>query len=321
MIGLFVFVLMIRKPFNDFDKPIDIVYTWVNGTDEEWKVAKQYWYSQTCGEKQLHIEENARYVDHDELRYSLRSIMSNIPWIRHIFIVTAGQRPSWLDTTGERISIIYHSDIMPSSALPTFNSEAIELNLHRIPGLSDHFLYSNDDCFILRSTLPSFFFTMSGEPKYSVGIKDVRQVDWQTLNYTRTLMYTAKRFELATGKFYGYEPSHNIIPYRKRDFLECEMMFKSEFNFTIHQKIRTAGSIQRSIISYYSVHFSKAQLNLRRDTLYLPIRSPHLLKTEIRNKKPTLLCINDEETCSNHDRLLLPSFLHELFPVSSEFEQ
>lgn len=88
-------------------------------------------------------------------RYSLRSLETNAPWIRHIYIVTNGQVPSWLDTSNPRVSIIPHDVIFANhSVLPTFSSLAIEFNLHRIPGLSETFLYFNDDVFLGRPVTP-----------------------------------------------------------------------------------------------------------------------------------------------------------------------
>lgn len=88
-------------------------------------------------------------------RYSLRSLEVNAPWIRHIYIVTNGQVPAWLDTSNPRVSIIPHHLIFPNrSVLPTFSSLAIEFNLHRIPNLSETFLYFNDDVFLGRPVTP-----------------------------------------------------------------------------------------------------------------------------------------------------------------------
>ena len=85
-----------------------------------------------------------RYIDHDELRNSLRSVLRFMPWVRHIFIVVSdGQRPAWLADSHHAITIVEHSSIFPSSMqryLPTFNSFAIESFLDRIPKLSEHFL-------------------------------------------------------------------------------------------------------------------------------------------------------------------------------------
>lgn len=126
-------------------EPIDLVYTWVNGTDE--RLLEQM--SQYTNDHEMHSN---RFSDNNELMYSLRSIEKFAPWVRHIYIVTNGQIPSWLNLENPRISVVPHSDIvqpeMADVALPTFSSMAIEMMLHRIPNLSERFIYMNDDIFL-----------------------------------------------------------------------------------------------------------------------------------------------------------------------------
>lgn len=104
---------------------------------------------------------SSRFVDNEELRYSLRSVIKYAPWVRHIYIVTNGQVPYWLDTTHPRITVVQHSEIFPNSShLPTFSSPAIEVHLHRIPGLASRFVYLNDDVMFGAPVLPSDFWTI-----------------------------------------------------------------------------------------------------------------------------------------------------------------
>eukprot|EP00005_Dracoamoeba_jomungandri_P005828 CAMPEP_0174259562 /NCGR_PEP_ID=MMETSP0439-20130205/8370_1 /TAXON_ID=0 /ORGANISM="Stereomyxa ramosa, Strain Chinc5" /LENGTH=818 /DNA_ID=CAMNT_0015343499 /DNA_START=269 /DNA_END=2722 /DNA_ORIENTATION=- len=101
----------------------------------------------------------SRFVDNEELRYSLRSVEKFAPWARKIYIVTNGQIPYWLDLSHPRIEIITHEMIFPNkSHLPTFSSPAIECHLHRIPGLSNKFLYLNDDTMFGLPIWPSDFY-------------------------------------------------------------------------------------------------------------------------------------------------------------------
>ncbi|XP_035904040.1 N-acetylglucosamine-1-phosphotransferase subunits alpha/beta [Anopheles stephensi] len=119
---------------------IDVVYTWVNGSDPQFldELAR---YSST--------RDNARYDDKHELRYSLRSLEKYAPWIRNVYIVTNGQVPCWLNLENPRVQIVPHADIADEdTALPTFSSASIETFIHRIPGLSQRFLYLNDDIFL-----------------------------------------------------------------------------------------------------------------------------------------------------------------------------
>jgi hypothetical protein len=96
----------------------------------------------------------------------MRAVHTFAPWIRTIYLVTAAQVPSWLNTSHPGVRIIDHRELFPNPAtqLPTFNSLAIESVLHRIPGLSSHFLYFNNDCFLMRPTqLVSFYNSVNRE--------------------------------------------------------------------------------------------------------------------------------------------------------------
>uniref|UniRef100_A0A3P8VBN5 N-acetylglucosamine-1-phosphotransferase subunits alpha/beta n=1 Tax=Cynoglossus semilaevis TaxID=244447 RepID=A0A3P8VBN5_CYNSE len=104
----------------------------------------------------------SRFEDNEELRYSLRSVERHAPWVRHIFIVTNGQIPSWLNLDNPRISVVTHQDIfLNSSQLPTFSSPAIETHIHRIPGLSQKFIYLNDDVMFGKEVWPDDFYSHS----------------------------------------------------------------------------------------------------------------------------------------------------------------
>jgi UDP-N-acetylglucosamine-lysosomal-enzyme len=108
----------------------------------------------------------SRFEDNEELRYSLRSVERHAPWVRHVFIVTNGQIPSWLNLDYERITVVTHAELFPNSShLPTFSSPAIESHLHRIPGLSDRFIYMNDDVMFGRDVWPDDFISPSGRQK------------------------------------------------------------------------------------------------------------------------------------------------------------
>ncbi|XP_015586820.1 N-acetylglucosamine-1-phosphotransferase subunits alpha/beta [Cephus cinctus] len=141
--------------------PIDVVYTWVNGSDPV--------FLQNL-EKYIPVKDVnvavSRFNDKDELRYSLRSLEMHAPWVRHVYIVTNGQIPSWLDMDNPRMTLVTHDDIFPEkSDLPTFSSPAIESHIHRIPGLSDKFIYFNDDVMLGAEVWPEDFITQAGGQK------------------------------------------------------------------------------------------------------------------------------------------------------------
>ncbi|KAM8908381.1 N-acetylglucosamine-1-phosphotransferase subunits alpha/beta isoform 2-T2 [Spinachia spinachia] len=104
----------------------------------------------------------SRFEDNEELRYSLRSVERHAPWVRHIFIVTNGQIPSWLNLDNPRVTVVPHQDIfVNSSHLPTFSSPSIETHIHRIPGLSQKFIYLNDDVMFGKDVWPDDFYSHS----------------------------------------------------------------------------------------------------------------------------------------------------------------
>ncbi|KAF0302299.1 Exopolysaccharide phosphotransferase [Amphibalanus amphitrite] len=145
-------------------EPIDAVYTWVNGSDPEFR--------RQLSETLVHLGHppanesvnDSRFADNDELRYSLRSLEQHAPWVRRVYLVTNGQVPAWLDLDDPRITVVTHEEIFPNkSHLPTFSSPAIESHLHRIKGLSEHFLYFNDDFFLGQPVVLEDFVSPRGE--------------------------------------------------------------------------------------------------------------------------------------------------------------
>ena len=157
--------LMVEPTAYECTFPIDVVYTWVDGNDAEWNAARERRLAEVSDAtmRTRASSGRARFVDRGELRYSMRSVHLLAPWVRRIHLVTAGQVPPWLDVDDPMINLVDHRDLLPADALPTFNSHAIESVVHRIPGLSEHFLYFNDDFFLGRPTRPERFFTGAGQ--------------------------------------------------------------------------------------------------------------------------------------------------------------
>lgn len=133
-------------------EPIDFVITWVDGSDPKWLKEKSI-YTGTDS-----IKDACRYRDWDLLRYWFRGVEKFAPWVNKIHFVTWGHLPSWLNTEHPKLNIVNHLDFIPHKYLPTFNSHTIELNLHRIAGLSDKFVYFNDDMFLTNYVEEADFF-------------------------------------------------------------------------------------------------------------------------------------------------------------------
>ena len=135
---------------------IDIVVTWVDGNDPAWRARK----AQVTGEGVSDDRED-RYRDWDLMRYWFRGIERFAPWARKVFFVCGQEPPAWLDPACGKLEIVRHEDFIPERFLPTFSSHPIELNMHRIPGLGELFIYFNDDMFLTAPVREERFFRMS----------------------------------------------------------------------------------------------------------------------------------------------------------------
>lgn len=138
---------------------IDFVLTWVDGSDPAWLAEKRRFEGEEAGKSaDANVHGVWRYRDMGLLRYWFRGVESFAPWVRKVFFVTCGQKPDWLDETHPKLRLVNHRDYIPEAYLPTFHSDTIELNLHRIPDLSETFVLFNDDMFLLRPGAPRDFF-------------------------------------------------------------------------------------------------------------------------------------------------------------------
>jgi len=156
------------------DTPIDIVYTWVNGTDPDW---------QDEFNSYVHVSKRIpkdgatkmRFQETEELLYSLRSVYQHMPWVHRLHMLTNGQRPNWMREDHPQINWVTHRDVWKNvTQLPVFNSVAIESHLHRIPDLTRYFVYSNDDCFFLDDILPQDVWSPEGGLRLRMAAKDWR---------------------------------------------------------------------------------------------------------------------------------------------------
>lgn len=239
---------------------IDLVYLWVDGSDPEWRKAKNYWLQKIQGiqtiAKNAHSDE--RYRDNGELKYSLRSVATNAPWVNHIYIITDfNQIPSWLNENHPKITIVPHHKIMPAEVRPTFNSNTIEMCLHNIPNLGEYFLLMNDDMFLNRPLSPSYFFDKDSHPRTLYGIRHAHKRQIKNAdNYHASIMNSAKLIhEIYGHDMYKYFPSHGIDPYLKSTYTACRNhpLIKPIIDNQIHNKFRTNTELQRWIFTLYNI--------------------------------------------------------------------
>lgn len=174
--------------------PIDAVISWVDGNDPVHK-AVRYKYSHNGEEfKYEDVASDTRFTSVGEIKYCVASILRFAPWIRKIHIVTDNQNPGleeyikrYFPDCAIPIEIIDHKVIFAGyeQYLPVFNSLAVESMLWRIPGLSEKFLYFNDDFMLVRPVTPENFFRKE---------KTIVYGDWQSLRFVNFLHFFKNLF-------------------------------------------------------------------------------------------------------------------------------
>ena len=137
---------------------IDFVIPWVDGGDTEWLEEKKKYTVNKGADNSVN-----RYRDWDNLQYWFRGIEKFAPWVNRIHFITWGHLPEWLNVNHPKLNVVRHEDYIPKQYLPVFSANPIELNIHRIKGLEEQFVYLNDDTFFVRETNPEDFFK-NGKP-------------------------------------------------------------------------------------------------------------------------------------------------------------
>ena len=330
----------------DNQDKIDLVYTWVDGSDEK------HFAKRLALIEKMHLNipknfNNQQYVEHNELKYSLRSVEKFANWINNIYIITDAQIPKWLNVDNPRIKIIDHKDIMPKNALPNFNSNAIECCIKNIPDLSEKFIYSNDDCFFLSTTDPAMFFNEKkvknyvNKHRYIIIYKKGKHIQNIYTNYCKNSIQLLNRHFGNINKF-NYKLMHCATAYLKNDALECYNLFKKEIDATINCNFRETQNINfAQLFTGFSVGKGNGEYILENTDENILIRffrylfkkkvqtncfygkMKHIRKTirKIKKSNAKLACINDDSNLKERHYQIYNAYMQSLFPDKSEFEK
>lgn len=322
-----------QKLIDQVTFPIDAVFTWVNGSDPEWNARRMRALTEKTGLAPVNSQaaNHARYATRDELRYSLRSVMTYAPWIRHIYLVTDDQIPVWLDPSHPRISVVSHRELFGDRGLlPTFNSHAIESQLHHIDGLSEHFLYFNDDVFLGRPQPAETFFHANGMTKFfpskallPMGPRLDDESPAAIAGKNNRLL-----LEQLTGRVVVAKMRHVPHALTKSVLFEIGEKYADLVAKTAAHQFRHPDdiSIASAFAHYYAYGTCRATPHgLEYDYADLAQRStPRRLSRFLDERSLDVFCLND--TVSSEDELerqtrLLNWFLEAYFPVPSPFEK
>ena len=313
---------MYNKKFLTSD--IDLVYTWVDGNDPIWQKEKEKYAKLANLPINNFAAAKERFEDNDELKYSLRSVEKFMPWIHKIYIVTNGQIPEWLNLNHPKIKIITHEQILEKSALPTFNSMAIETGLQNIPELSEYFIYSNDDFFVKRTLTPGYFFNKSKKPILRMRKMVTSTTPWINesgkLNI-ENILYTSDIFLYKFNEIYPYTFVHTMAPYRKSDYITTAKIFEKEFKNTMHAKFRKGNLISRVIINYYELYNKSAILKKNSPDLIIHLSEIYNFTDFITENNFPTFCVEDDKDATTEDKKIFKAHLQKLYPQKSSFEK
>jgi UDP-glucose 4-epimerase len=314
---------------SDIDFDIDMVFSWVDGTAIEFQRARaRRMASYVVGEGD---DSEARYRQIDELKYALRSVHLFAPWVRRIFIATDSPRPEWL-ADDPRVTMMPSEEFFTNPAdLPTHNSHAVEAQLQHIPGLAEHFLYSNDDMFFGRPVQPDLFFSPGGITKFveastRIGLGENAL---HRSGYENAARVNRELLQQRFGRVTTRHLEHCAAPLRKSVLFEMESEFPDAFARTAASPFRSATdiSVTNSFYHYYALMTGRAVVQTGARVQYIETTLTSVLKEMdalLKKRSQDMFCLNDgsnPEIGVEERAAAVTSFLERYFPFPAPWEK
>lgn len=331
---------------------IDFVIPWVDGNDPQWLEEKKR-YDSCSGQNRP-----ANYRDWDLLRFWFRGVERHAPWVRRIHFITWGHIPKWLDVNHPKLHIVKHEEYIPKKYLPTFSSHTIELNIHRIQGLSDQFVYFNDDMYLNSDVEGSAFFynglprdiaalnvhcyTLSN-PVQMIAIRDAGVINEhfsmrQSIknNWTRwfSLSYGSKLFRtvalIASPRFPGFYTPHCAQAYLKSSFEEVWKAEPRILDETCSHKFREMTDVNQWLVREWQI--ANGTFYPHRGSFtkrFMPSSNKEKIIRDaceciIAQKTPSI-CINDSSAYNEDEVIIFKCNIEQAFktayPSKSSFEK
>ena len=327
---------------------IDFVILWVDGNDEKWQEEKGKYDRAIVGEANSKI----RYRDYDTLKYWFRGVEKYTPWVNKVYFVTCGQKPEWINENYDKLQLVNHKDYMPEEALPSFSSSAIEIGINKIEGLSENFVFFNDDTFIVNDMKEEDFFK-DGLPKDSlifnctsaqkrnniiehITLNDMEIIskyfDKKTImkkNFSKiyNLKYGSKMIRsllLQPWKFFtGIENQHIPLPLKKSTMdmvweKEKDRLLKTQF-----RRFRSNDDNNIYLFRYWQLLSGEfVPTSMKKNKNYNLQNDNSEFFNEILNKKYNLVCLNDANDDLEFEKVKteLKEMFEKLLPEKSKFE-
>ena len=333
---------------NDFSKDtaIDIVIPWVDGNDPAWQAEKAKFSNSTGDNRAI------RYRDWDNLQYVFRGIEKFLPWVRTVHFITWGHLPAWMNPDCPKLHIVNHKDYIPVEYLPTYNSHVLELNMHRIEGLAENFIYTNDDIYFLRPIASTEYF-QDGKP-VDTAIQNVLQFhrrdgidhivandliclnqnfqkkqciranrkNWFSSNYGVGGLQNLYLMPLAN--FTGFVDYHMPNAYAKHTFEEVWAKESEILKETSAHKVRTSADVSQWLMRYWQLakgDFVPGKPN--KGQLFAIGEQDAEIEDAILHQKYNAICLSDDDPNLDFEKekRIIQELLQKILPEKSSFER
>lgn len=331
---------------------IDIVVSWLDDSDPEWQADfTRTRKSENLLMKKTSANNASRFRDYDTFRYWFRAIEKNAPWLNKIYLVTYGHYPKWLNLNNPKLVLVKHQDFIPEKYLPTFSSVTIAMNLHRIKGLSENFVYFNDDMFLINPTKSTDFFK-NGVPCDMLTLipcatyEELDHIHINNMNLISRKFSKKEILKRNLNKMINFKTSipylgttllqlpyptisyimhfHLATPLNKSTYETLWEEYFEEFNQASMYKFRDIRGIDDWFIRLYSLCIGNfAPKNMYKFGRFYKLNKKSDIE-KIINSRKKIVCLNDNETLEDIELEEIAGKvrkeLDKKFPNSSSFE-
>ena len=326
---------------------IDFVITWVNGNDPEWIADFNRFAPER---KRITDIRNERYRESGLLKYWFRGVEKFAPWVRKIHFVTCGQKPDWLNIKAQKLHCVKHNEYIPSKYLPVFSSHPIELMMHKIPDLAEHFVYFNDD-FYITSVVQKEFFFKHGLP-CDAAILNVIPPQKEQINMIKfnNLVCINNKIEqraiikknlskwfniryglnlvrnillLPYSYFPGFLDPHTAVPYTKTSIQDAWKIYSEELYKTMESRFRSTTDVNQWLFRYLRLcnGMFSPQNPQKWNRFFTLNDDPQAIKEALISHKYKEIIINDSNTPDYNEKLnIIKEGFDFILPEKSSFE-
>lgn len=320
------------------ERTVDLVCPWVDGNDRKWQEERAKYLCGTPGES------DTFFRDYELMRYWFRGVEKALPWIRKVHFVTWGHLPQWLNIDHPKLNIVRHEDFMPTQYLPVFSSSPITINIHRIKGLSENFIFTNDDFFYL-DYIPEEEYFRDGLPCDYIELKPITEVDagsfghvlwndidiinnnfdlqscvensrdkWFSREYPEKVLNSNEIYKYLK-RFPGFAGQHLPSPYCKSTFDEVWEKAGKELDISSKNRFRSSYDVNEWLMRYWQLTSGRFVPHKRELGKYVQIGADaEKLSDAILSAKNKVVCINEGGSEVNFEER--KEYLRSLFEIA-----